>query len=341
MADAIPTSATCLVTGAAGFIGAHLVRELQRCGVSKIVALDDLSGGFRENVPADVTFVEGSVTDRQFVDAVFRAHRFTYVYHLAAYAAEGLSPFIRSFNYTNNVVGSVNVIDAAVNYQVRCLVFTSSIAVYGSGQVPMRESMTPHPEDPYGIAKYAVELDLAAARSTFGLEHVVFRPHNVYGEFQNIGDRYRNVIGIFMNQILQGAPMTIFGDGTQQRAFTYVGDIVGAMAQAAWTPAAYGRVFNVGADVACSVNELAANVANAMHAPGHPVTHAPARHEVHAAFSDHSAAASVFGGNAHTPLDEGLSRMAQWARRVGARATRPFTAIEIERGLPAAWRADV
>jgi UDP-glucose 4-epimerase len=205
----------------------------------------------------------------------------------------------------------------------------------------MRESMTPQPEDPYGIAKYAVELDLAAARSTFGLEHVVFRPHNVYGEFQNIGDRYRNVIGIFMNQILQGAPMTIFGDGTQQRAFTYVGDIVGSMARAAWTPAAYGRVFNVGADVACSVNELAAGVAEAMDAPAHPVMHLPARHEVHAAFSDHSAAASVFGDQSYTPLHDGLLRMARWARQAGPRPTRPFTAIEIERGLPAAWRAGV
>lgn len=341
MVDSIPTSAVCLVTGAAGFLGAHLVRELQRCGAASIVALDDLSGGFRENVPAGVTFVEGSVTDRLLVDALFREHRLTYVYHLAAYAAEGLSPFIRGFNYTNNVVGSANVIDAAVNHGVRCLVFTSSIAVYGAGQVPMHESMTPKPEDPYGIAKYAVELDLAAARATFGLEHVIFRPHNVYGEFQNIGDRYRNVIGIFMNQILQGTPLTIFGDGSQQRAFTYVGDIVGSIARAAWTPAAYGRVFNVGADVACSVNELAARVAEAMDASGHPVTHLPARHEVHAAFSDHSAAAAVFGSSNYTPLDRGLARMAQWARRVGARSTRPFAAIEIERGLPAAWRADL
>jgi UDP-glucose 4-epimerase len=219
-------------------------------------------------------------------------------------------------------------------------VFASSIAVYGSGQVPMREDMTPKPEDPYGIAKYAVELDLAAARATFGLEHVIFRPHNVYGEFQNIGDRYRNVIGIFMNQILQGVPMTVFGDGTQQRAFTYVGDIVGPIARAAWTSAAYGRVFNVGADVACSVNDLAAYVADAMDAPGHPVTRLPERHEVRVAFSDHGAAANVFGAGSHTTLREGLSRMASWARRAGARPTKPFAAIEIERGLPAAWRAE-
>ena len=118
-----------LVTGAAGFLGSQLVRELQRLGHTGIVALDDLSGGYRDNLPADVTFVEGTVTDRQFLDALFREHRFTYVYHLAAYAAEGLSHFIRSFNYINNVVGSVNIISAAVNHDVKCVVFTSSIAV--------------------------------------------------------------------------------------------------------------------------------------------------------------------------------------------------------------------
>jgi len=89
----------------------------------------------------------------------------------------------------------------------------------------MQEDQRPCPEDPYGVAKLTVELDLAAANHMFGLPYVVFRPHNIYGEFQNLGDPYRNVIGIFMNQILQEKPLTIFGDGTQERAFSYVEDI--------------------------------------------------------------------------------------------------------------------
>ena len=203
-----------LVTGGAGFIGSHVARHCLELG-HEVVVLDDLSGGFRDQVPAGAIFVQGSVTDHELVQRLFAAHRFDYVYHLAAYAAEGLSHFIRRFNYTNNLIGSVNLINEAVKHEVKCFVFTSSIAVYGANQLPMTEDLTPQPEDPYGIAKYAVELDLRAAHEMFGLNCIIFRPHNVYGENQNIGDRYRNVIGIFMNQIMQGQPMTIFGDGSR------------------------------------------------------------------------------------------------------------------------------
>ncbi|MFN3876362.1 MAG: NAD-dependent epimerase/dehydratase family protein, partial [Flavobacteriales bacterium] len=227
---------TSLVTGGAGFMGAHIVKELLDMGHA-VVALDDLSGGFADQVDPRAVFVQGSITDHALVDRLFEQHRFDHVYHLAAYAAEGLSHFIRRFNYTNNLIGSVNLINASVRHGVKCFVFTSSIAVYGALKPPMREDMAPMPEDPYGVAKLAVEQDLHAARGMFGLDYVVFRPHNVYGEFQNLGDRYRNVVGIFMNQLMQGRPLTIFGDGEQQRAFTYVGDIAPIIARAAETPA--------------------------------------------------------------------------------------------------------
>ena len=195
-------TATSLVTGAAGFIGSHVTDALLAMGHA-VVALDDLSGGFPENVDARATFVEGSILDVALVDRLFAEHRFDYVFHLAAYAAEGLSHFIKRFNYTNNLIGSVNLINAAINTgTVRTFVFTSSIAVYGRNQVPMHEDLVPAPEDPYGVAKYAVELELRASATMFGLPFVIFRPHNVYGERQNIGDRYRNVVGIFMNQLL-------------------------------------------------------------------------------------------------------------------------------------------
>ena len=137
------------------------------------------------------------------------------MYHLGAYAAEGLSHFIRSYNYRTNLEASVNLINQAVLHDAARFVFASSIAVYGAGQVPMSEHMTPSPEDPYGISKYAVELDLAAAHKMFGLEYTVFRPHNVYGERQNIADRYRNVIGIFMNSVLQGLSLIHISEPTR------------------------------------------------------------------------------------------------------------------------------
>ncbi len=326
-----------LLTGGAGFIGAHLARELVALG-HEVVVLDDLSGGFRENVPAQAKLVVGSITDHDLVEKLFAEHRFDYCYHLAAYAAEGLSHFIRRFNYTNNLIGSVNLINASVKYEVKRFVFTSSIAVYGVGELPLRESNTPHPEDPYGVAKLAVELDLAAAKSMFGLDYTIFRPHNVYGEFQNLGDRYRNVVGIFMNQIMAKAPLSVFGDGLQTRAFSYVGDIVPAMARCVTMEATKGQVFNVGGDHVYSVKQLAETLLK-LAKVSVPLNHLPARNEVQHAYSDHSKFQKVFGSSKETTLEEGLAKMWAWAQQRGVTSTSRFGAIEIEKNLPPSWKA--
>ena len=325
-----------LVTGGAGFLGSHVADALIERG-HDVTVLDDLSGGFRANVPTAARFVHGSVVDAPLVDAVFAEGAFTHVFHLAAYAAEGLSHFIRRFNYTNNVIGSVNVLNASVNTGVRLFVFTSSIAVYGaSPELPVTETMPPTPEDPYGIAKYAVELDLRACHEVFGLDYVIFRPHNVFGPRQNIGDRYRNVVGIFMNQILQSRPMTIFGDGTQTRAFSYVDDVAPLMAESVDTPEAWNQVFNVGADEPCSLNQLVSLVSASMDARAEVVHLAP-RHEVRHIHADHTRVHRVFGSRPGTPLGEGLARTAAWVRQHGARTASRFEQIEIARNLPDAW----
>src|SRR5262245_10826977 len=327
---------TTLVTGAAGFIGSHVAEQLLARG-HEVVGLDDLSGGFAENVPAGAKFYEGSVLDTALVPRIFSEHRITHVFHLAAYAAEGLSHFIRRFNYTNNVVGSMNVLNEAVKAEVKCFVFTSSIAVYGAGQTPMHEELTPEPEDPYGIAKYAVEMDLAAARRMFGLDSIVFRPHNVYGERQHLGDRYRNVIGIFMNQLMRGEPMTVFGDGTQTRGFSYIGDVAPLIARSIEVPAAYNETFNVGADKPTTVNELAGLVAEAMGKPCR-VTHLEPRKEVAHAVADHSKLERVFDYRPKWTLPEGLQRMAAWAKTIGPRRPSNFGEIEVVKSLPPSWR---
>jgi UDP-glucose 4-epimerase len=332
--DSLPTA---LVTGGAGFLGAHVVRALLEQGRVKVVVLDDLSGGFRSNVPDGAAFVAASIVDHTALARLFQQYRFKYVYHLAAYAAEGLSHFIRRFNYTNNVIGSVNLINEAIRAEVKCFVFTSSIAVYGAITPPMREDQQPRPEDPYGIAKLTVEMDLAAANHLFGLPYVIFRPHNVYGEYQNLGDPYRNVIGIFMNQLMQGKPLSIFGDGTQQRAFSYVGDIAPLIAGASWNSSAVNQVFNLGADTIHSVNELAEEVCRAIGTTT-PICHLPPRNEVQFAYSDHSKAKAIFGEHRQTPLREGLQKMATWALQAGIQHGSPFEAIEVTRNLPPSWR---
>jgi UDP-glucose 4-epimerase len=324
-----------LVTGGAGFMGSHVAEHLLKMGHT-VVVIDDLSGGFVDNVPDGVVFVEGSILDHESINRLFEKYSFKYVYHLAAYAAEGMSHFIKRFNYENNLVGSVNLINACVNYNINCLVFTSSIAVYGAGQSPMTEDMAPLPEDSYGIAKLAVEQELKVSHHMFGLEYIIFRPHNVYGERQNIGDRYRNVVGIFMNQLLKGEPMTIFGDGEQQRAFTHINDIAPIIADSVNHPAARNEIFNVGADQPYAVNELARIVAAAMGLPCR-AEHLDPRNEVKIAFSDHRKAEWIFGRREKTGLQEGISMMAEWVKKHGARESSIFENIEVMKNMPPSW----
>ncbi|NKQ35596.1 MAG: NAD-dependent epimerase/dehydratase family protein [Chloroflexi bacterium] len=325
-----------LVTGGAGFIGSHVAEELVNRG-HDVTVLDDLSGGFTDNVVDGAEFVAGSINDVDLIDGLFADRQFEYVYHLAAYAAEGLSHFIKRFNYNNNLIGSINLINAAINTNVKCFVFTSSIAVYGtSPDLPMTEETLPRPEDSYAIAKLAVEQELKACKEMFDLNYIIFRPHNVYGERQNIGDKYRNVVGIFMNQILQGKPMTVFGDGEQTRAFSYIGDMTPIMADAIDTPRAYNQVFNIGADQPYSINELATAVAQAMGAEPN-IRHVPARNEVIHAYSSHDKVRDVFGERPLYSLDEGLARMAEWVRQHGARSSSEFGNIEVMKNFPKAW----
>ena len=326
-----------LVTGGAGFMGAHLVDELLRDGNTDVVALDDLSGGFRENLNPATTFVEGSILDASLINQLCEQYKFDYIYHLAAYAAEGLSHFIKRFNYLNNLIGSVNLINAAVNYDVKRFVFTSSIAVYGENQLPMHEALTPMPEDSYGIAKYAVEQELIASKRLFDLDYTIFRPHNVYGELQNIGDKYRNVIGIFMNKIMLGEPLFIFGDGEQTRAFTHIADVAPHIARCVDIPEAGCEIFNVGSDKHVSVNELADLVMTAM-GKEVPVKYLREREEVKHAYCTHEKFHKVFGKASEVSLLEGLRRMAAWAKSLGPRTSKSFDDIEIRKNLPEGWK---
>ncbi|MFT5916187.1 MAG: UDP-glucose 4-epimerase [Flammeovirgaceae bacterium] len=326
-----------LVTGGAGFIGAHVTNDLLKLG-HEVIVLDDLSGGFKENVNEKATFIEGSILDIELLDKLFTEHKFDYVYHLAAYAAEGLSHFIKRFNYMNNLIGSVNLINESVKHKIKCFVFTSSIAVYGAGQVPLREDMIPEPEDPYGIAKLAVEQELKVTHEMFGLDYVVMRPHNVYGEYQNLGDMYRNVVGIFMNQIMQGKSMTIFGDGEQSRAFSYISDVSPYIANAVNVKEAYNQVFNIGAEKPFTVNELATTVKKAFNSDSE-IRHTEARNEVMHAYSDHSKVMKAFNIDLDSmvTLEEGIGKMSEWAKKTGIKGSQKFKNIEITEKLPPIW----
>jgi len=325
-----------IVTGGAGFLGSHVAKNLLSMG-HDVTVIDDLSGGYIENIPQGVRFVKGSIVDNDLVQKLFAEERFDYVYHLAAYAAEGLSHFIRRFNYTNNLIGSINLINESIKNEVKCFVFTSSMSVYGSNPAPFVENMNLKPEDPYAISKYAVEKDILAAHEMFGMDYVIFRPHNVYGENQNIGDRFRNVIGIFMRQITENKPMTIFGDGNQKRAFSYIDDVAPYIAKSIITPNAINEIINIGADNPVTINHLAEIVANAFEIELN-VEHLPPRFEVFTAYSNHTKAYNIFDIKNYTPLDVGIQAMAKWVKRTGVRESQIFRNVEVIKNIPPSWK---
>ena len=158
---------------------------------------------YNEDIANDISFI-------------FEKHKPDYVFHMAAYAAEGLSPFIRKYNYTNNLLATAEIVNNCIKYNTKRLVFTSTLAVYGNGKVPFDESALLMPIDPYGVAKYGCEMDIQIAGEQHGLDWCIIRPHNVYGIKQNIWDKYRNLLGIWMYQNLNDQPLTIFGDGEQK-----------------------------------------------------------------------------------------------------------------------------
>jgi UDP-glucose 4-epimerase len=301
-----------LITGVAGLLGSNFSRHLLKNGYS-VIGIDDLSGGYIENIPNECTFYNFNLTNSEKVNEVFEKEKPDYVYHFAAYAAEGLSPFIRNFNYTNNLLASVNIINACINNDTNKVIFTSSMAVYGEGSPPFTEAQLPNPEDPYGIAKYAVELDLQVAKKQFGLNYSIVRPHNVIGKYQNIWDKYRNVIGIWIRQSIAGEPLTIFGDGSQTRAFSDI-SFYNKPFEKLMTHHS-GEIFNIGADKPYTINEASDMVIEVAKSFGIEASKVflEARNEVHVAYCNHDKAKSMLEFRDNTDLLKSIEGMFSWA----------------------------
>ena len=327
-----------LVVGGAGFIGSHIVDELIK-KEHEVFILDDLTRGFKENVNSKATLIEVNITDENVVNELFEREKFDYVIHLAAQSAIGLSNFIKKFNHETNVIGSINLINASIKNDLKCFVFISTIGVYGENETPFDEEKTiPNPQDPYSISKYAIELELKASKRMFDLDHIIFRPYNVYGERQDIGDPYRNVVGIFMKQLLEEKPLTLTGEGEQKFAFTYVGDIAPIIANSVFVEEARNQVFNLGADTnPNTIKELAESVFEAF-GKEENIKFIPKRNEVKEAFSSIEKAKRVFGWEPKISLKEGIGRTAKWAKETGVKRIIDVKDYEIEKNLPDVWK---
>ena len=331
-----------IVTGGAGFIGSHVAEALLAEG-HDVLVIDDLSGGFLDNVPAGSEFERRSVSSN--LDALFSTYRPDLVYHLAAYAAECLSHHIPVFNYQDNLVATANVLASAYRNGARHFVFTSSIGAYGHPptEEPFTEDSPCRPCDPYGVAKHACENHIRAFCSYFGApSYTVFRPHNVFGPRQNISDPYRNVVGIFMYRAMRGEPLPVFGDGTQTRSFSYINLVARCIAEAPFVNAARNQVFNVGGDQLMTVIELAKQVACVMGVSEDSVVFLEPRKEVKHAHCDHAKARRAFSHVYSEEIDiaGGLERTAAFVRaRPVPQPTECPAPIEIFDQLPPNWAA--
>ena len=325
------------VTGCAGLLGANYTRHLLANG-HHVVGIDDLSGGYKAFVAKgeNFEFKKFNLERRKKVVELFEEHKPDVLVHFAAYAAEGLSPFIRNFNYRNNLICSANLINECINHKTK-MIFTSSMAVYGGQQTPFTEDKQPQPIDPYGVAKYAVECDLKMAQTQFGLRYNIVRPHNVLGRYQNIWDRYRNVIGIFIRKTLNGEPILVYGDGEQTRAFS---DIQYYMEPFDILLTEHdGEIFNIGADKFFSLNQVAETVQKIGSKYGYdvPIEHGPPRHEVKHAYCDHTKAKNLLKFQDNTKLEELIEDVFVWSMKQPKRKVKDME-YEVTDGIYEYWR---
>jgi len=324
-----------LITGIAGLIGSNLARWLVDWTDHEVYGIDDLSCGDIANVPHGIRQWSMVRLGAEDPTLIFRNAQPDVVFHAAAYAAECLSPFIRKYNYVNNLVATAEVVNQCIIHDVRRLVYFSSMAVYGRGQPPFAEDHPRQPIDPYGIAKAAAEQDIAVAGDQHGLQWTIIRPHNVYGPGQVCTQVYRNVLGIWMHRHLQGLPLRVYGDGHQRRAFSWVGDCVEPMYLAGTMPNCSGQTINLGGTRPVSILEAAQTLCGVM--GGGRIEFHQQRREVREAWCTTARSEDLLGYQDRTPLDEGLRQMWQWAREHSHPKHYPVP-IEVEQGLYPYWR---
>ena len=327
-----------LITGVAGLLGSRLSDWVINNTNYEVVGIDDLSGGFTENINPKVKFYKFNLTNLEKLKEVFKKENIEIIYHFAAYAAEGLSPFIRKFNYENNVIASSNLITCSIEFSIKRFIFASSMAVYGEKyEPPFHEDLLQAPIDPYGIAKYAVEMDLKIASDQHGLNYTIIRPHNFYGINQNIWDKYRNVLGIWMYQILNKESPTIFGDGSQVRAFSYVDDSVIPFWNASQNDNCKGEIINLGGTKEYSIGDACDILINVTGQNIKPAYLEP-RHESKYAWATWDKSIKLLGFEHKVNLEEGVTKMWEWAKKQPNRERYVWPEYELNKGLYEYWK---
>jgi UDP-glucose 4-epimerase len=327
---------TILITGCAGLLGSNFSRYLLSKGYI-VIGIDNFFGGYKDFLPTNENFKFYELNlETSDLNEIFNNHNIDCVFHFAAYAAEGLSPFIRKFNYTNNVISSVNLINHCIQQDIK-IVFTSSMAVYGNQIPPFNENMVPSPIDPYGIAKFSIEQDIISANNQFGLKYNIIRPHNVLGIYQNIWDRYRNVIGIFIRRVLNNEPILIYGDGEQTRAFSDIKYYMEVFENLILK--FNNQTYNIGAEKYYSINEIATIVQNIGIKFGYHsnIEYGEARHEVKHAYCDHTKAIQDLNFTDNTNINELIENVFTWAMSQPSREVKNMN-YEVDKNIYKYWQ---
>ncbi len=333
-----------LVTGAAGFIGSHLVDHLIN-NDHQVIGIDDLSGGFKININKKSTFEKIDLRNKNKTISAINKYKPEIIYHLAADATEGRSQFTPISCTQRNYIATLNLLVGAVKAKTKRVVITSSMSVYGNQEPPFHEGLPPKPVDIYGIAKAAMEHATKVFSQVYGIEFTIIRPHNVYGPRQRMDDPYRNVIAIFINRILQEKPPYIYGDGKQKRAFSYITDVTPYIAKAGILRRTNGEIINIGPREEHTINHISNEVlthftrGETIHDHLKPI-HGPDRPlEVKNAYCTDKKSRKLLGFKPEVSLKEGIKRTVEWAKTLGPQKFKYLKELELETNeTPATWK---
>jgi UDP-glucose 4-epimerase len=325
------------VSGIAGFLGSHLARQLLSEG-HQVIGVDNLIGGYRDNIPSGAIFYQEDCCNLLRMKELMVG--VDVVYHCACTAYEGLSVFSPHLIARNTYDATVSMMSAAISNKVKRFIYLSSMARYGMNAIPFFEEMTPYPQDPYGISKYAAEFVIRNLAETHGMEYVIAVPHNIIGPGQKYDDPYRNVAAIFINLMLQNRRPIIYGDGSQKRCFSFIDDVVDPLVKMGTCVEANRQVINIGPDVGeVTIRELFNEVAKLTRFAKKPKFLPDRPKEVKFATCSANKARKILGYNPKTELRDGLSRMVDWIKKVGTKNFEYHLPLEIENNLtPRTWK---
>ena len=332
-----------LVTGGAGFIGSYVADLLVKKG-DEVYNIDDLSGGYLRNVNPKCRFIKQNLVDREKTAEVVKKIKPQIIYHLAADATEGRSQFTPINCTERNYNAFLNTLVPAIKYGLKKIVFVSSMSVYGKQKTPFVETMDPIPEDIYAVAKTASEQALQILSEVYGFGYTIVRPHNVYGPRQNMADPYRNVIGIFINSLLNKKNYYIYGNGEQVRSFSYIEDVAPYIVKVGTLNKYNGEIFNIGPEDAVTINTLSNKISSIFFGRKIPEKLKPVYlsdrpKEVKKAFCSNQKAKKVLKYCAKTSLDDGLVQMIDWAKKMGPQKFRYLESLElVNSSTPKTWQ---